>query len=831
MVFSSRTVLLAAAVIFGFCTLPAFGAPPAPQPLGPHTPPDVWLIHDFGSTITFTWSVPAAYNQDGIEIEVSGDEDFHFVDYSYAYRLWREYIDTGRYQWRMRYYTPLWGWSSWSSLVPFNVDETPPQVSIPDDGVGGWSNDNTPTFTWPATVDAHSGLQRQLWATDKDETWLQVPPPVDQMHEVVGTSVTVPAQPDGERIFFLVAEDRVGNMTSWSSASPRHLFKIDTQPPPALNPDDRVSGWVNAHNLWFYFEVPEDLSGVHHVLWWVDSGSKSSNSPVSVPVTNAPEGTHTFHIEPVDVAGNVGPSASHVFQVDRTPPTQPAPAVTGYSADGLTATVAWPAVSDTYSGLAYYEWRLNGGPATAMAATSADVAPGPGEHSFEVRALDRAGNEGQWASLAVVVPPPVHNETQDTWHSTIQAAIDAASPGDAIQISPGTYAENVIVGKQLSIAGEGASLTIIDAGGSGDVLAITANGTIVSDIGVTGSGVDNSNADAGIKVLAANCTIQGVASTGNWYGMYFDEAVGCSVDECDVIDNNLGIFFWRGSGNEVSGCAVEGNPGNGIQLADTGASAPNHIHGNAIADNGQAGSITSGIFLWGSGSKNNIIEGNDIVGNSDGIHCRASGITGNIFRRNSIRNSTGEAVRYTNGAGPNTFYHNSFIGNAADAPATHAADIWDDGYPRGGNYWAVYAGTDAFAGPAQDQPGADGIGDSPHQVSAGTADRYPWMADAGWTYDGDGDGVPDIDDNCPGVCNPDQADSDGDGRGDACDPMDDRADVTRDGAVNVLDLIAVRNHLGQVVSGENERFDANGDGQINVLDLIFVRNHLGERAE
>ena len=38
--------------------------------------------------------------------------------------------------------------------------------------------------------------------------------------------------------------------------------------------------------------------------------------------------------------------------------------------------------------------------------------------------------------------------------------------------------------------------------------------------------------------------------------------------------------------------------------------------------------------------------------------------------------------------------------------------------------------------------------------------------------DGDGDGVPDGDDNCPATPNPDQADSDGDGIGDACDTCD-----------------------------------------------------------
>jgi len=39
--------------------------------------------------------------------------------------------------------------------------------------------------------------------------------------------------------------------------------------------------------------------------------------------------------------------------------------------------------------------------------------------------------------------------------------------------------------------------------------------------------------------------------------------------------------------------------------------------------------------------------------------------------------------------------------------------------------------------------------------------------------DSDGDGIPDTDDNCPAVSNPNQQDADGDGIGDACDPCTD----------------------------------------------------------
>lgn len=49
------------------------------------------------------------------------------------------------------------------------------------------------------------------------------------------------------------------------------------------------------------------------------------------------------------------------------------------------------------------------------------------------------------------------------------------------------------------------------------------------------------------------------------------------------------------------------------------------------------------------------------------------------------------------------------------------------------------------------------------------------------TNDGDSDGVNDDVDNCPAVSNPDQADTDGDGLGDACDGSDDSSGDTSNG--------------------------------------------------
>ena len=53
-------------------------------------------------------------------------------------------------------------------------------------------------------------------------------------------------------------------------------------------------------------------------------------------------------------------------------------------------------------------------------------------------------------------------------------------------------------------------------------------------------------------------------------------------------------------------------------------------------------------------------------------------------------------------------------------------------------------------------------------------------------------------------------------------------DAGGDGYVNILDMIYIRNRLGQPVeTGDNWKADVNRDGRINVLDMLRVRNKIG----
>jgi len=80
------------------------------------------------------------------------------------------------------------------------------------------------------------------------------------------------------------------------------------------------------------------------------------------------------------------------------------------------------------------------------------------------------------------------NDNGGADYNTIQAAINAADPGDTIDVWSGTYEEDITINKQLNVIGAGSGSTIIYGTETGDVVTITADNVRFSGFKIAGSG-------------------------------------------------------------------------------------------------------------------------------------------------------------------------------------------------------------------------------------------------------------------------------------------------------------------------------------------------------
>jgi parallel beta-helix repeat protein len=104
------------------------------------------------------------------------------------------------------------------------------------------------------------------------------------------------------------------------------------------------------------------------------------------------------------------------------------------------------------------------------------------------------------------------------------------------------------------------------------------------------------------------------------------------------------------------------------------------------------------------------------------------GILLNSSRNNTICRNTILGCTYTiygSDSRYNKIYHNNFLTPPNKIRA--GRNIWDDGYPSGGNYWGGYVGEDLYSGPYQNIIGSDGISDSIRDIDEDNFDRYPLM--------------------------------------------------------------------------------------------------------
>ncbi|RLF39433.1 MAG: hypothetical protein DRN21_03570, partial [Thermoplasmata archaeon] len=87
----------------------------------------------------------------------------------------------------------------------------------------------------------------------------------------------------------------------------------------------------------------------------------------------------------------------------------------------------------------------------------------------------------------------------------IQDGINAVAEGGTVNVSSGIYCEHLTVGKTINLMGEDKNTTIIDGGGTGNIISITDDWVNISGFTVTNSG--NETYYQGIGLYSNKCSI------------------------------------------------------------------------------------------------------------------------------------------------------------------------------------------------------------------------------------------------------------------------------------------------------------------------------------
>lgn len=404
------------------------------------------------------------------------------------------------------------------SLAPTGTYTSPASGSGVIDLVwnGGWSNNGSGNaFEATANIPTNTSIQFEMRSSTTQgggwSSWTNL-----------GTATTsgtfgVPASslasvPTGESRYVqvrttLTSSDRISNPTLydyslWYLAD----FEPPTNPLSASGYNDNSKVTSLTENTWYNYAAPyfewaganDNDSGIdgYYVYFGTDStaipqtaGSYQTAANYTANISSANSGrTFYLRIQTKDKAENIytGVSSAYTFftyKFDNTPPTNSAyvsASPSGYASND-NFSFAWPAGSDSYSGVKGYEYKRSPDPFwsfTTSLRVSGITSYQNGENFFYVRTVDNAGNSGSgyvqvpyyyngnapWAPLDVKVtpedspinsfsfswkPPLVYTGTIAGYYYSINASPNENNSTFTTETSVPTFAAATQVGKNV----------------------------------------------------------------------------------------------------------------------------------------------------------------------------------------------------------------------------------------------------------------------------------------------------------------------------------------------------------------------------------------------
>ena len=360
----------------------------------------------------------------------------------------------------------------------------------------------------------------------------------------------------------------------------------------------------------------------------------------------------------------------------------------------------------------------------------------------------------------------------------IQDAIDISKDGDTIFVYSGTYVENIVVNKQVSIiginsefdTGDDIGKPIVDGNKKGSVIKVVADNVNISGLQIQNSGSEGGwdVVDSGVWCYNSNFitlkdnyiteNLDGIFVDGSNYVVvqnnefYYNNWNGLDIYKCKnttVLNNeffNDGIMAFDTEQNQISDNTINGQKIIYLE-GKTDLTVDEEVGQVILFDcqniriiNQYISNTNVGMIIYNSTkinishctvsdvkwygillghSVNNTIIFNSIFENNIGIYLRFSSNENKIIY-NNISNHTYQGILIKENSDENLIYKNNFFSNKYNA-WDECNNQWDNG--TGGNFWSDHW--------YKKDTNYDGISERPYYIPLKGIDRHPFMAPIG----------------------------------------------------------------------------------------------------
>jgi parallel beta-helix repeat protein len=193
-------------------------------------------------------------------------------------------------------------------------------------------------------------------------------------------------------------------------------------------------------------------------------------------------------------------------------------------------------------------------------------------------------------------PPAVHwpsrltvsTRSEANTYTSIQEAINAANPGDTIEISAGTYNEQITVNKTVTIVGQNTDSVFVVTNETGPIILVVADGVQIRNLTIKALPVGNLTItqipiQTGIAIYSGNNRIE----------------------KNRIVNCNVGVQLSNSNSNRVEGNTIRNSSQSGIDACES--------RNNTVADNAISDNLVAAFFLE---CQNTTFVGNQLTNNT-----------------------------------------------------------------------------------------------------------------------------------------------------------------------------------------------------------------------